>query len=143
MATVLKNACFKGNWKDRNIKDYELVFVPILWQRHFYVNRFNLKHNGVVVLDNNTVEDKLSIEDKYRGWVGKLVSILKTFYVETMLTKRHTNICKNVKLQHDAFANYLCVKKHPIATIMVSAPVVRQQMDWRTTSNVIDYGILQ
>ncbi|MFS8034677.1 hypothetical protein Hanom_Chr17g01583991 [Helianthus anomalus] len=58
-----------------------------------------------------------------------------------MLTKRHTNICKNVKLQHDAFANYLCVKKHPIARIMVLAPVIGQQMDWRTTSNVIDYGI--
>ncbi|MFS7995129.1 putative papain-like cysteine peptidase superfamily [Helianthus anomalus] len=99
MATVLKNACFKGDQKNRYIKDYELVFVPIIWARHFYIVCFNIKHSRVDVLDNNAVEDDLSIKDKYAGSVEKLVSILKTLYIETMLTKRHTNICKkNVKL---------------------------------------------
>ncbi|MFS7953562.1 hypothetical protein Hanom_Chr07g00620151 [Helianthus anomalus] len=66
--------------------------------KHFFVVCFNLKHSRVDVLDNSTIEDKLSIKDKYRGWVVMLVSILKTLYVETMLIKHHTNICKNVKL---------------------------------------------
>ncbi|MFS8005420.1 hypothetical protein Hanom_Chr13g01237141 [Helianthus anomalus] len=118
--------------------EYELVFVPIIWEKHFYVVCFNLKHYIVEVLDNNAVEDKLNIKDKYDGWEEKLVSILKTLYVETMLSKRHTNICKNVKLQHDAFANYLRIKNTQMAKIMKSAPVVRQKMDWRTTSNVFD-----
>ncbi|MFS7914258.1 hypothetical protein Hanom_Chr02g00151271 [Helianthus anomalus] len=58
-----------------------------------------------------------------------------------MLIKCHTNKCKNVKLQYDAFANYLCIKKHPMAKIMKSVPIIRQKIDWRTTSNVIDCGI--
>ncbi|MFS8024993.1 putative papain-like cysteine peptidase superfamily [Helianthus anomalus] len=94
METVLKNARFKGEKKDKNIKDYELVFVPIIWARHFYVVCFNIKHESVNVLDNSGAEDDLSIEKKYVGWVEKLVSILKTLYIGTMLTKRQTNICK-------------------------------------------------
>ncbi|MFS8021353.1 putative papain-like cysteine peptidase superfamily [Helianthus anomalus] len=120
--------------KTGKINEYELVFVPIKWEKHFYVVCFNLKHSRVDILDNIVVEDKLSIKDKYDGWVGKLVSILKTLYVETMLLRRHTNIFKNVKLQHDAFANYLRIKKHPMAKIMKSAPIVRQNMDWGTVS---------
>ncbi|MFS7927511.1 hypothetical protein Hanom_Chr04g00309981 [Helianthus anomalus] len=46
-----------------------------------------------------------------------------------------------MELQQDAFANYLCIKKHPMAEIMKSVPIVRQKMDWRTNSNGIDYGV--
>ncbi|KAF5769442.1 putative papain-like cysteine peptidase superfamily [Helianthus annuus] len=141
MELVLKLVRFKEDRKDRKINEYDLVFLPIIWQRHFYVGCFNIKHSRVGVLDNTVVEDTLSIEEKYDGWVEKLVSILKTLYVETMLTKCHTNICKNVKLQQDAFANYLRIKKHPMAKIMKSTPIVRQKMDWRTESNGIGCGI--
>ncbi|MFS7948453.1 hypothetical protein Hanom_Chr06g00560191 [Helianthus anomalus] len=58
-----------------------------------------------------------------------------------MLTKHHTNICKNVKLQQDTFANYLRIQKHPMANTMKSVPIVRQKMDRRTKSNGIDCGI--
>ncbi|MFS7930496.1 putative papain-like cysteine peptidase superfamily [Helianthus anomalus] len=58
-----------------------------------------------------------------------------------MLTKRHINICKNMKLQQNAFTNYLLIQKHPMAKIMKSAPIVRQKMDCRTESNGIDCGI--
>ncbi|MFS8022892.1 hypothetical protein Hanom_Chr16g01444861 [Helianthus anomalus] len=58
-----------------------------------------------------------------------------------MFTKRHTCICKNVKLQQHTFANYLLVQKHPNAMIMKEAPIVIQKMDGRTTSNVIDCAI--
>ncbi|KAJ0435663.1 hypothetical protein HanIR_Chr17g0895761 [Helianthus annuus] len=81
-----ENARFKEDKKDRYIQDYELVFMPIIWARHFYVICFNLKHSKVDVLDNSVVEDDLSIEKKYAGWEEKLVGILKTLYVETMLT---------------------------------------------------------
>ncbi|MFS7914879.1 putative Ulp1 protease family catalytic domain, papain-like cysteine peptidase superfamily [Helianthus anomalus] len=114
MATVLKNARFKGDQKDRNIINYELVFVPIIWTRHFYVVCFNIKHHRVDVLDNSAVEDKLSIKDKYDGWVEKM---------------------------HTAFANYLRLKKHLKHKIMKWAPVVKQKMEWRTTPNVVDCGI--
>ncbi|MFS7999390.1 putative papain-like cysteine peptidase superfamily [Helianthus anomalus] len=48
---------------------------------------------------------------------------------------------KNVKLQHDTFANYLRLKKHLKDKIMKSAPVVRQKMELRTKSNVVDCGV--
>ncbi|MFS7992680.1 putative papain-like cysteine peptidase superfamily [Helianthus anomalus] len=66
MATVLKNARFKGEQKNRNIKEYELVFVPIIWKRHFYVVCFNLKHSRVDVSDNSAVEDTFNIRAKYK-----------------------------------------------------------------------------
>ncbi|MFS7978573.1 hypothetical protein Hanom_Chr10g00917031 [Helianthus anomalus] len=48
---------------------------------------------------------------------------------------------KNVKLHYGAFANYLRLKKHPKHKIMNKAEIVRQKMDWRTTSNVVDCGV--
>ncbi|MFS7978572.1 hypothetical protein Hanom_Chr10g00917021 [Helianthus anomalus] len=47
MEAVLKIASFKGDQKDKNIKDYELVFVPIIWASHFDVVCFNIKHERV------------------------------------------------------------------------------------------------
>ncbi|MFS7911191.1 hypothetical protein Hanom_Chr02g00115161 [Helianthus anomalus] len=107
MATVLKNTRFEGDQTDINIKDYELFFVPIIWARNFYVVCFNIKNKRVDVLDNSIVEDKLSIEKKYARWVEKLVSILKTLYVETMLTKRQTNICKKIETEARCFCKVL------------------------------------
>ncbi|MFS7931479.1 hypothetical protein Hanom_Chr04g00356461 [Helianthus anomalus] len=107
MATVLKNACFKEDTKDRYIEDYELVFVLITWARHFYVICFNIKHSRVDVLDNNVVEDYLSIKGKYVGWMGMLVSILKTLYIETILTKCHTNVCKECEIAAQCFYKLL------------------------------------
>ncbi|MFS7991586.1 putative Ulp1 protease family catalytic domain, papain-like cysteine peptidase superfamily [Helianthus anomalus] len=141
MEYVLKLARFKEDQKDRKINEYDLVFVPIIWKKNFYVVCFNLKHNRVDVLDNNAGRDTPSIKKTYDGWVKKLVSILKTLYVETMLAKRHTNIRKNVKLQQDAFAIYLLIQIYPMAKIMKSAPIVIQYMNWRTKSNEIDCGI--
>ncbi|MFS7932021.1 putative Ulp1 protease family catalytic domain, papain-like cysteine peptidase superfamily [Helianthus anomalus] len=80
METVLKDARFKEDLKDKKIKDYDLVFMPIIWQRHFYVICFNLKSYKVDVLDNSAQYDDLSIEKKYDIWVEKLVAHLKTFY---------------------------------------------------------------
>ncbi|MFS8000622.1 hypothetical protein Hanom_Chr12g01180511 [Helianthus anomalus] len=72
MATVLKNARFKGEQEYRNIKDYELVFVLIIWDRHYYIVCFNIKHERVDVLDNNANEDKLGIKksmlDRWKSW---------------------------------------------------------------------------
>ncbi|MFS7914257.1 putative papain-like cysteine peptidase superfamily [Helianthus anomalus] len=69
MELVLKHAHFKEDWKDRKINEYDLVFLPIIWGRHFYVACFNIKHNRVDVLNNINVEDKLNIEKNMMdGW---------------------------------------------------------------------------
>ncbi|MFS7934557.1 putative papain-like cysteine peptidase superfamily [Helianthus anomalus] len=78
MELVLKLARFKEDRKDRKINEYDLVFVPIISQRHFYVVFFNLKYNRVDILDNSTGGDTLSIKRKYDEWVGKLMLLQPT-----------------------------------------------------------------
>ncbi|MFS7965803.1 putative papain-like cysteine peptidase superfamily [Helianthus anomalus] len=69
MELVLKLPHFKEDRKDRKINEYDLVLVPIIWQKHFYVACFNLKHSRVDVLDKSAGGNILNIKKKYDGWV--------------------------------------------------------------------------
>ncbi|MFS7930497.1 putative papain-like cysteine peptidase superfamily [Helianthus anomalus] len=69
MELVLKLVHFKEDRKDRKINEYDLVFLPIIWQRHFYVVCFNIKHSRVDVLYNSAGGDTLSIKKSMMdGW---------------------------------------------------------------------------
>ncbi|MFS8003840.1 putative Ulp1 protease family catalytic domain, papain-like cysteine peptidase superfamily [Helianthus anomalus] len=77
MKINLIDARFKEDLKGKIIKDYELVFIPIIWARHFYVIYFNLKSYKVDVLENSAHCDGLSIEVKYDRWIGKMIKRTK------------------------------------------------------------------
>ncbi|MFS8033356.1 hypothetical protein Hanom_Chr17g01568591 [Helianthus anomalus] len=62
-----------------------MVFIPKIWAKHFYIICFNLQLYKVDVFDYSAAEDNLSIEDKYFGVVGKMVTPLKTSYYITPL----------------------------------------------------------
>jgi len=63
------------------INDYELVFIPIIWQKHYYLMCFNLKNVAVKVIDNSANEPNMALTKKYSGWVQKMVRRL-TFIIE-------------------------------------------------------------
>ncbi|MFS8009166.1 putative Ulp1 protease family catalytic domain, papain-like cysteine peptidase superfamily [Helianthus anomalus] len=61
MSTVLKDARSKKDLKDITINDYDLIFMPIIWSKHFYIICFNLRSYKVDVLDNSASYDDKSI----------------------------------------------------------------------------------
>ncbi|KAI3761927.1 hypothetical protein L1987_52350 [Smallanthus sonchifolius] len=49
-----------------NINAFELVFIPVIYQKHFYLMSFNLKTHVIEILDNIAT-------DKYNGWPEKMI----------------------------------------------------------------------
>jgi len=69
------------------IEEFELIFIPILYQRHYYLMCFNLKTSVVEVIDNNAAEPDATVTVKYSGWVDKMVSYqVMIIYLNTMFS---------------------------------------------------------
>ena len=67
METVLQHV------EAQSIENFELIFIPVLYQRHYYLMVFNLKNAIVEIIDNSAAE--ASISEKYAGWVEKMVRL--------------------------------------------------------------------
>ncbi|KAL8233909.1 hypothetical protein R6Q59_020009, partial [Mikania micrantha] len=61
-----------GEVNHPNISGFELVFVPINNQQHFYKTCFNLKTPKVELIDNSGVMPRMSVTKKYSGWADKM-----------------------------------------------------------------------
>jgi predicted AAA+ superfamily ATPase len=61
-----------------NLNGFDLVFVPIIQESHFYMVSFNLKESKVEVIDNSGAMPDMSVAKKYSGWPGRLVTQQKS-----------------------------------------------------------------
>ncbi|MFS7947263.1 putative papain-like cysteine peptidase superfamily [Helianthus anomalus] len=96
METVLTDPHFKGDLKDRMINNYDQVFIPIIWAKHFYVICFNLQSYKVDILDNSAAKDNLSVETNILVWLknGNFLENFLLYY--SFYLKRHTEFEKKV-----------------------------------------------
>ncbi|KAJ0476983.1 putative papain-like cysteine peptidase superfamily [Helianthus annuus] len=94
---------FKGN--------FEMVFIPMLTGRHYYLLFFNLKTKDVYIIDN--IEGAAGLE-RYHGNVEKMIS---------------------------TFCRYLRPMHPRIAAQLRNTQPVRLELPWQTLYNGIDCGI--
>ncbi|KAJ0427595.1 putative Ulp1 protease family catalytic domain, papain-like cysteine peptidase superfamily [Helianthus annuus] len=94
---------FKGN--------FEMVFIPMLTGRHYYLLFFNLKTKDVYIIDN--VEGAAGLE-RYHGNVEKMIS---------------------------TFCRYLRPMHPRIAAQLRNTQPIRLELPWQTLYNGIDCGI--
>ncbi|KAL8245921.1 hypothetical protein R6Q59_007137 [Mikania micrantha] len=66
---------------------FELVFVPIINEKHFYMMCFNLKTPKVELIDNSGVMPCMSVTKKYSGWPDKM----KKTFADYLIQKQHPN----------------------------------------------------
>ncbi|KAD5960729.1 hypothetical protein E3N88_12201 [Mikania micrantha] len=69
------------------ISGFELVFVPIINQQHFYIMCFNLKTPKVEIINNSGVMPRMSVTKKYSGWPDKM----KKTFADYLIQKQHPN----------------------------------------------------
>ncbi|KAD6454221.1 hypothetical protein E3N88_08927 [Mikania micrantha] len=62
-----------GEVNHPNISAFDLVFVPIINQQHYYVMCFNLKTPKVEITDNSGVMPRMSVAKKYSDLPDKMV----------------------------------------------------------------------
>ncbi|KAL8232232.1 hypothetical protein R6Q57_002010 [Mikania cordata] len=97
-----------------NISGFELVFVPIINQRHFCMMCFDLKTPKVELIDNSGVMPRMSVTQKYSRWTDKMKK---------------------------TFADYLIRNQHPNGLHISTTKVHRLAMPWRTEFNKVDCGV--
>ncbi|KAI7751381.1 hypothetical protein M8C21_024243 [Ambrosia artemisiifolia] len=56
----------------KTIKKFDLVFVPIIQSKHYYLMFFNIKEPKTILIDNIASGN---VEDMYNGWPEKMVSV--------------------------------------------------------------------
>ncbi|KAL8199570.1 hypothetical protein R6Q57_013138 [Mikania cordata] len=103
-----------GEINHPNISAFDLVFVPIINQQHFYMMCFNLKTPKVEIIDNSGVMPRMSVTKKYLDLPDKMKK---------------------------TFANYLIHNQHPNGCHISTAKIHRLAMPWRTEFNKVDCGV--
>ncbi|KAL8259002.1 hypothetical protein R6Q59_026955 [Mikania micrantha] len=103
-----------GEVNHHTLSEFDLVFVPIINQQHFYLMCFNLKTPKVEIIDNSGVMPRMSVTKKYSGWPDKMKK---------------------------TFANYLIQNHHPNGRHISTAKIHRLAMPWRTEFNTVDCGV--
>ncbi|XP_022022638.1 uncharacterized protein LOC110922724 [Helianthus annuus] len=100
-------------FKVKSIRDFDLLFFPILASEHYYVLCFNLKTSKIVLIDNSKMGKKF--HDRYQG-------------IPNML--------------RNALCDYLELKKIRFAKKTLRKAIIKRlEMPWRTEENYIDCGI--
>ncbi|KAI3755082.1 hypothetical protein L1987_54875 [Smallanthus sonchifolius] len=94
-----------------NIKEFDLVFFPMILSQHFYLKCFNLKKAEAIIIDNSALGE---YNAKYNG------------------------IPKKFK---EAFVSFIADFAHHKTDEMDDTVVKRFEMPWRTTVNNKDCGI--
>ncbi|KAJ0509294.1 putative Ulp1 protease family catalytic domain, papain-like cysteine peptidase superfamily [Helianthus annuus] len=96
----------------KTIIGFDLLFIPILYSKHYYVICFNLTQPQVHVIDN--LASKADFDAKY----GQRPQIMQK------------TLC-----------SYLEIVGHPLASELKMCKPVRLEMPWRTHYNSVDCGI--
>ncbi|KAI3717572.1 hypothetical protein L1987_69274 [Smallanthus sonchifolius] len=94
-----------------NIKEFDLIFFPMILSQHFYLMCFNLKKPEIIIIDNSALGE---YNAKYKGIPEKF---------------------------KEAFVSFIADFAHPKTDEMDDNVVKRFEMPWRTTVNNKDCGI--
>ncbi|KAI3813105.1 hypothetical protein L1987_17821 [Smallanthus sonchifolius] len=94
-----------------NIKEFDLIFFPMILSQHFYLMCFNLKKPETIIIDNSALGE---YNAKYKGIPEKF---------------------------KEAFVSFITDFAHPKTDEMDDTVVKRFEMPWRTTVNNKDCGI--
>ncbi|KAI3794644.1 hypothetical protein L1987_37277 [Smallanthus sonchifolius] len=103
---------FLKKYKLDNIKEFDLVFFPMILSQHFYIICFNLKNPETIIIDNSALGE---YNAKYNGI--------------------------SEKFQKEAFVSFIADFAHPKTDEMDDTMIKRFVMPWRTTENTNDCGI--
>ncbi|XP_076955981.1 uncharacterized protein LOC143630996 [Bidens hawaiensis] len=96
----------------RSIVGVDVVLIPIINTKHFYLMAFNLKTHQTFVIDN--MGTRGSFKFIYKGWPEKM---------------------------RETFASYLALVDHPDLSKVNTSTLTRVDIPWASKSNHIDYGV--
>ncbi|KAM0021484.1 putative papain-like cysteine peptidase superfamily [Helianthus debilis subsp. tardiflorus] len=102
-------------FKVKSIRDFDLLFFPILASEHYYVLCFNLKTSKIVLIDNSKMGEKF--HDRYQG-------------IPNML--------------RNALCDYLELKKIRFAKKTLRKAIIKRlEMPWRTEETTLIVAFIQ
>ena len=63
-----------GQTDNMDIRNFQMVFVPVLYNTHYIIVFFNLAQSQILVIDN--IEGDVPINIRYSGYVEKVARTL-------------------------------------------------------------------
>lgn len=106
-------AAANNNMENVNQKNVDLIYFPLMQQRHYYCVVFNLKMNTIEILDNIAADGK-GIENLYNY---------------------------DVHILHTMMVHHMNITGHPAAKKLQDATKIRLESIWQTRRNFEDSGV--